>query len=186
MFFLGQGSSCKLVLIVTLLERHFLQQHPSTKTLRRNTIHQIPCFRVPVSMDLFRFPCQMFGIGQQVPRATEQEALRAQSPPSHWLVPFTTTSQRRNPDGSFPQANLYSLSLVQFKSEVQKQLEKALIEPFVIIRNMSLLFKRLTVVLEAKCLKLPWNPKVIYPNYSHIPSISDEKAHTFSCVAGIT
>lgn len=169
-----------------MLERHFLLQHRSAETLRRNAIHQIPCFRVPISMDLFRFTFRMFGIGQQVPHTTEQEALRAQSPPSHWLLPFTTPSQRRNPDGSFPQANLYSLSPAQFKSEVQKQLERALIEPFVIIRNMSLLFKRLTVVLEAKCLKLPWNPKVIYPNYNHIPSITDEKVHTFSCLAGIT
>lgn len=117
---------------------------------------------------------------------TEQEALRAQSPRSRWLLPFTTPSQRRNPDGSFRQANLYSLSLVQFKSEVQKQFERALIEPFVIIRNMSLLFKRLTAGLEAKCLKRPWNPQVIYPNSNHIPSITDEKVHTFSCLAGIS
>lgn len=34
-------------------------------------------------------------------------------------------------------------------------------------------------MLEAKCLKLPRNPKVMYPNQDHILSITDEKVNTF-------
>lgn len=36
------------------------------------------------------------------------------------------------------------------------------------------------------CLKLSLNPKVMYPNCSHIPSITDEEADTFSRLARIT
>lgn len=85
-------------------------------------------------MDLFRITFQMFSIRQQVTHSIEQEALRAQSSwNSHWLVAFTTTSQRRNADGGFPHANLYILILVQFRSETEQQLERALVETFVII-----------------------------------------------------
>lgn len=35
-----------------------------------------------------------------------------------------------------------------------------------------------TIVLEVKCLKLPRNPKVMYPNHDHILSIMDEKVNT--------
>lgn len=159
MFFWGQGLSSKLVLIITLLKWHFLK--PLHNTLRRNTIQQIPHFGIPISMDLFKFTFQMFSIRQQVTHSTEQEALRAQSSwNSHWLMAFTTTSQRRNADGGFPHSNLYILILVQFRREIEKQLEGALVETFVIIWNMSLLFKRLNCSAWSKVLKTtpePWS-----------------------------
>lgn len=150
----GQGSSCKLVLIITLFVEEALPTlTPLHQTLKRNTIDQIPCFCVPISMDLFKFTFWMFSIHQQVTHSTEQEAFRAQSG-SHWPGPFTATSQGRDADGSFQHANLPILGLVQWRGEAEEQLERAPIETFVSIWNVSLLFKRLNCgawseVLEA-------------------------------------
>ena len=120
MFFWGKSSSCKLVLLINNPVGEALPTvTPLHKTLRANAIHQIP-----ISMDLFKCTFPMFSISQQGTHSTEQEAPRAQSSCSQWrLVPFTTTPQRRKADGGFPHANLYSLSLVQFRSEVKKRLE---------------------------------------------------------------
>jgi hypothetical protein len=48
-------------------------------------------------------------------------------------VSSTITSQRRKVDGGFPYANLDSLSLVQFRSEVWKEVQRASIETFLVI-----------------------------------------------------
>lgn len=136
----GQGSSYKLVLLINNpVGEALLAVTPLHKTLRTNTTHQIP-----VSMDLLNLTFQMFSIRQQDTHSPEWQTSRAQSHPVPTsLGQFATTPQRRMADGGFPHANLYSLSPVQFRSEVQKQLVRGLIETSAIIWNMSLLLKGL-------------------------------------------
>lgn len=70
-------------------------------------------------MDLFKYTFQMFNISQQVTHSMEQEALRTQSLHSRWLVPFMPLKGETQM-GAFHR-QIFSLSLVQFRSEVQKK-----------------------------------------------------------------